>query len=71
LHIDDRLVPGTGALRDLVKPAGIFACARRRHRQEAVNRRHAFQTSRWQIRSILTKLDGDARGRRGLEPEGP
>ena len=62
LQIDDVLVEELVRLRDLVKPAEILLVLDAATGQEAVNVAGHFDQSLNITGSILTKLDGDARG---------
>ena len=62
LQIDDVLVQELVRLRDLVKPAEILLVLDAATGQEAVNVAGHFDQSLNITGSILTKLDGDARG---------
>src|SRR5437773_1274057 len=62
LHIDDSLVQELVRLRDLIKPREILLVLDAATGQEAVNVATHFDQALNITGSILTKLDGDARG---------
>lgn len=62
LHIDDNLVVELEKIRDAVKPKEILLVADSMTGQDAVSAAENFHTRVGITGSILTKLDGDARG---------
>ena len=69
LQIDEPLVQELVRLRDLVKPQEILLVLDAATGQEAVNVATHFDQALNITGSILTKLDGDARGGAALELE--
>jgi signal recognition particle subunit SRP54 len=69
LQIDEPLVQELVRLRDLVKPQEILLVLDAATGQEAVNVATHFDQALNITGSILTKLDGDARGGAALEHE--